>query len=517
MDRTTMKKYLLIFIYLFLTFIPDPSYASTYYIDQSGGSDDNPGTRPDTPWKHCPGMTSYTGSGSLKPGDTVYFDSADTWLVTGTQGLFMVGGVKYIGDSWGNGKRAEIRAMTSLDAGVIRFSDHDTYETVFKGFNVNANNQVASGIDINHRYSSKMTGATKRVENCEVHHVWSRKAMGQYKYGIIISNWGGKDGIVENVELIGCTVHDISRDAICLYPGDRDADCRIKNILVRGCEAFNTGQDPDYTAGAGLVVKGYVLDAFLEYNYFHHVHGAGIFVNGNESNHFGVGPTNIHIRHNIVDNPNTHGGIHIYDKGGDPKDIKIYGNIILNNQSAGGLTLWKNSGNLNLLVYNNTFYNASVRFTEHTSPVNNLEFKNNIVYSENATPLVANSGDIKKHASNIYYRSTGTLVSIGTSNYTAGNLHLFEPSASSKNPMFQNVSDIPAGFSGTYGFDLAPDKSGLSLRKDSYGIDNGESIGSSFHGSVNTQIRPSGRRWDIGAYEYPDRQPLRLPDPGSDM
>ena len=75
-----------------------------------------------------------------------------------------------------------------------------------------------------------------------------------------------------------------------LYPGDDNANCRIKNITVRGCEVYNTGQDPDYGAGAGIIVKGYVQDAFIEYNYVHDTQGALIFVNGNENNHFGVGP-----------------------------------------------------------------------------------------------------------------------------------------------------------------------------------------------------------------------------------
>lgn len=475
--------------------------AAVYYVDHAGGSDGNTGRSPDARWKNCPGMVSYTGTGTLKPGDTVYFNSAGTWPVTGTQGLYLAGGVTYIGDSWGTGTRAEIRADAALEAGVIRFRDHATYKTVFKGFNVNANNQVATGIDINHRYGSLMTGAAKRVQNCEVHHVRSRKSLGQYKYGIIISNHAGSSGHVENVEILDCVVHDISRDAICLYPGDENADCRIRNITVRGCEVYNTGLDPDYDAGAGIVVKGHVVDAFLENNHVHDVHGAGIFVNGNETNHYGVGPTNIHIRNNIIDNPNSHGGILIYDKGADPKDIKIYGNIILNNTRAGGLTLWNNNGPLDLLVYNNTFYNASVRFTHHTSTVNTLDFRNNIVYCTSDVPLIAKRGTLKRHSNNIYYRGDGTLVTIGNTNFTSSNLGSFETSASGGDPSFANTNDLPKGFRGTYGKNLAPDRDGLSLQRNSYGVDRGVPLGSDYRTSINTLARPVGSGWDIGAYE----------------
>src|SRR5207249_4813112 len=220
---------------------------AVYYVDQTAGNDANSGTSPSAPWKNSPGMSAYTGSGQLRPGDTVYFDKADTWTVSGVQGLYLVGGVTYIGDTWGGlGTRAIIRAASDLDSGVIRFRDHATIPTVFKGFNVDANGRVATGVDINHAHFTVMTGATKRVQNCEVHNVWSQVSLGQYKYGVIVSNHGGTGGYVENVEILDTVVHDVSRDAICLYPGDENADCRIKNITVRNSEAFNTGQDPGY-------------------------------------------------------------------------------------------------------------------------------------------------------------------------------------------------------------------------------------------------------------------------------
>src|SRR5215831_17013275 len=100
---------------------------ATYYVDQTAGNDANAGTSPAAAWKNSPGMAAYAGSGVLRPGDVVYFDRADTWVVTGPQGLYLTGGVTYIGDSWGTGtRRAILRAGTDLDAGVARFRDDPT-------------------------------------------------------------------------------------------------------------------------------------------------------------------------------------------------------------------------------------------------------------------------------------------------------------------------------------------------------------------------------------------------------
>jgi hypothetical protein len=479
--------------------------AATYYVDQTAGNDANDGASPTRPWKNAPGMSAYSGAGILHPGDTVYFDSGDTWPVAGTQGIYLVGGVSYIGDSWGQGTRAILRSSGNNDAGVVRFRDHATSPTIFKGFDVNANNTVSTGIDINHRYGQLMSGALKRVQNCIVRNTASRASQGQYKYGIIVSNHVGTGGYAENVEILDNVVHDISRDGINLYPGDENQDTRIKNITVRNNVIYNTGMDPDYSAGSGIVVKGYVQDAYIEYNSIHDVGkntgGAGIFIDSNETNHFGRGPTNIHARYNLV-NFAAHGGVRLYAPGGsDPKDVKIYGNILMNgNTGAGGISLSGNKGPLTLLVYNNTLYNSFVDFTHHTSSVNTLEFRNNIVHATTTIPLMANSGTIQQHSNNIYHRSSGTLVSVGGTNYGASNLSTFEPSASSANPGFKNTGSLPSAFAGTTA--LAPNNDGLNLLSTAYGVDHGGAFNFPYNGSINSVARPSGAAWDIGAYEF---------------
>jgi hypothetical protein len=483
-----------------------PAFAATYYVDQNGGSDSNDGLAPTRAWKNSPGMSSYAGSRTLSAGDIVYFDRGDTWLVSGAQGLYLVGGVTYIGDSWGAGTRATIRAAASLESGVVRFRDHPTQPTVFQGFDVDANGTASTGIDINHAHWQLMTGAIKRVANCIVHNVGGSFTNGDYTYGIIISNFGGTAGYAENVELVNNVVHDIARDGICLYPGDTSGSNRIRNITVRGNESYNTGTDPAYCCGAGYLIKGYVQDAFIEYNYAHDNKGAAVFINSNETNHFGVGPTNIHIRYNILTNATNNGIIRIYDGSspGDPKNLKIYGNLIYNNTITGGLYAGSTDllNTLSLWVYNNTFYNAPVFFGNSSATASTFEFRNNIIYYSGGTPLTDAGGKITAHSNNIYYRPSGTLVSSRGSSYTASSLATYEASASSGDPLFKGpLTNLPNGFTGTFGVNLAPNRDALSLLQGSNGVDRGFVLPTDYAGSINSAARPVGAGWDLGAYE----------------
>jgi hypothetical protein len=478
---------------------------NTYYVDASLGNDSNAGISPGAPWKNCPGMAAYTGAGTLIAGDLVYFNRGGTWLVGGAQGIYLTGGVTYVGDTWGSGTRATIRASTACDAGVVRFRDHASQATIFQGFDVDANKTVSSGVDFNHAYWQLMNGATKRLTNCIVRNTWSLVNSGQYKYGVIVSNHGGTGGYCENVEILNTVVHDTSRDAICLYPGDENGNCRIKNVTVQGCEAYNTGQDPGYGAGSGILVKGYVVDAYIDHCYTHDTKGAAMFVNGNETYHYGVGPTNVNIRYSIFTCNNANGGIRIYDgaSGKDPKTINVYGNLVYNSTVTGGFYMSTDLGNVNnIRVYNNTFYNAPVYINSGSATFPTLEFRNNIVYNSTGIPVTDVSGQITGHGNNIYYSpSGGTLVNSKGVSYTSANVKSgFESTASVADPLFVNASSLPTGFTGIHGIDQTPNTTGLSLQASSYAFNNGASLPSPFDGSINTVARTAGS-WDIGAYE----------------
>jgi len=480
--------------------------AATYYVDRTLGNDANNGTSPTSPWRSVPGMAGYSGPARLNPGDTVYFDSADTWDVGGgSWGLYLVGGVTYIGNDWGTGTRARIRATTNFEAGLVRFKDHPTVPTVFKGFEVDANGKAANGIDVNTGYYQLMNGANKRIENNIVHGVFSRQSLGQYNYGIIVSNHGGASAYCDNVEIVNNVVHNVSRSGINLYPGDENGETRIRNMLVRGNEVYDTGTDPDYFTGEGIVVKGYVVDAIIEYNHLHDTDGTGIMINSNETNHFGTGPKNIHIRYNIVTNSTPNGAILIYDKGAgnDPKDVKIYGNIVHNSTVNGGLLVHSRLvGTVDLQVFNNTFYNAPVIVENSSAQFRTFEFRNNLLSYASGTPLTDPGRKITAHSDNLFYRSGGgTLVTSGSASYTSSTLGSYEASAISASPAFKNTVAIPTGFSGTYPSSLAPDKDGLSLQAGSVALNAATTLPATYAGSINSVTRPATGDWDLGAYE----------------
>ena len=55
-----------------------------------------------------------------------------------------------------------------------------------------------------------------------------------------------------------------------------------------------------------------------------------VFISGNENNHYGYGPDDIHVRYNIINVNTVVGGIRLYSQpsGPDPIDAKIYGNLL---------------------------------------------------------------------------------------------------------------------------------------------------------------------------------------------
>jgi hypothetical protein len=94
----------------------------------------------------------------------------------------------------------------------------------------------------------------------------------------------------------------------------------------------------------------------------------------------------------------------------------------------------------------------------------------------------------------------------------------YEITASGNDPSFKNAGNLPTGFTGTYGIDLAPNADGLSLQQRSEGVDSGISLGSPYNGSINSRNRPSGNGWDIGAYESdPGQAQDRVPNPPSNV
>ena len=320
----TMVKNILILL-LFLS-IAVPSFATTYYVS-TDGNDKNPGTK-NSPWRRCPGMAGWSSSVKLKAGDTVYFNSSDTWTLSdGSYGFWVTGGVTYIGDTWGNGKRAkfDVTSRYSANGGVLIAEDHPTIETEFKGFEVDCNMTESRGIQIN--YGSmrgwETVGAVKRVENCHVHHTGKNSAT----YGITASTH--HNSTTKNIEIIDCIVHDVGHNAICLYAGYRSNNALISDVVIRGCETYKTGLRSSYGGPAGIQIKNHVENVIVENNKLHNS-DLGIKIYKEYVNALPI--KNITIRYNEIAH-NDSAGIYVYN--GPSSNVYIYGNSIYKNGRSG--------------------------------------------------------------------------------------------------------------------------------------------------------------------------------------
>ncbi len=491
---------------------------STYYSDycDPGADDSGPGTM-EQPWRHCPGMPGWEGTIQLNGGDVVYFCNSSVWEVSeGDSGIQITGGVTYDGKSWGSGSRATLRAMDELSRAVINvMEDHPTEETVIRGFEVDAGNKATSGITMNWPHMQRdLTGAMKRVEDCVVHDVSSRSNLNQYEYGILIGGWFGYR--TSNVEILDCLVYDVSRVGIACYPGNDVPENHVENVVIRGCEVYNAGLDPDSPgAGFGIALKNHVANAVVEYNYLHQAKVSGIVLTCHPEPGF-RGPENAVIRHNIVHNCRQWG---IYlEKSGD-KSAAIYGNLIFHNAYEGILLASSLSDGLSLSIFNNTLYHnyqldwsQEVRISSSNAEIDYLDFSNNLIYASGMTRcLLDDDNEITSHSNNLYYREHGAaLVVVGDEGYTADTIAEWEPTALTGNPKLVDVTSLPSGFSGVYGVDLEPNAEGLNIAPLSSALDYGIPLGESYNTSINSIQRPAGDGWDLGAYE---RSAAPTPEP----
>jgi hypothetical protein len=489
--------------------------AATYYVANAPfGDDSHPGTESE-PWEHCPGMPGWTGSATLEPGDTVYFDSGGTWeTASGSALLQVVGGVTYDGSTWGSGTRATFRATGNLSLSVINFMDDDTtYPTVVRGFEADAGGHQTTGIGMNWPTAShSLTGAMKRIEDCIIHDTYSRSAEGSYEYGIVVGSGYNPAGNmhVSNVEVLDCEVYNISRGGINIYAPNDHPTSSISNVLVRGNEVYATGQDPSY-AGSAIAAKNHVINVTFEYNITHDLVRGPSFGVSTHNESF-TGPENLIVRYNIISGSANHVGFYIQSPG--DKDMEIYGNIIMNNVYGGMVFAGSLDDSFSALVYNNIFYYNcqeswcyEVRIHDNPATIAALEIRNNIFFPtahiSNLRCIGDDEGNITLHSNNLFYYANGGNIVYDTGvGYTAATLNTWEPTAQTDNPAFVNTGNLPTGFTGTYGIDLRPNTDGLNLTVDSPARDAGAALGASYDSSINSVTRPQGTGWDIGAYEF---------------
>jgi len=246
-------------ILLFLL-IPCLLFSANYYVDKTAGDDSNDGSS-GSPWEYCPGMAGWTGSATLSAGDTVFFDNADTWTGSGASILICEGGVVYVGNSWGAGTKALFQATGTFTnaLGAVRMrEDHPSIATELIGFEIDINDNDATGVKINDPSPGNLTGATKRIKDCEIHN--GDPAAGGGLYAIKIGATQGYD--TDNIEILDNLCYDFPHSCIIAYKQYASAnESQIHNVLIRGNEV--------HTSGHGINIKNEVINCIVEFNYVH--------------------------------------------------------------------------------------------------------------------------------------------------------------------------------------------------------------------------------------------------------
>jgi hypothetical protein len=498
---------------LLLLLVAAIGWGADYYVDADASDNSGAGTSGD-PWRECPGMLDWDGSGTIAAGDTVYFDSSDTWTYSGETAdevLKLTPGVSFIGDTWGGGTRAKIDISSStIYVGIVGWEADDAVnESLFQGFELDGNagfSDDCTGVYVGwHDQTANMTGATKTIKNCVIHDI-GNSGHSTYSYGILLSPRNNYD--LSDVEILNCTIYNTDSDLIALYVSP-DQGTSLSDVLVRGCESHSGGLRGT-SWGSCVLVKNDASNVVIEFCYAHDSN-QGITVETTDSGE--TAPSGVVVRYNVVESITNASGLYVHGDFTGARDATFYGNIVHSGSEYGIFIAAASAGTSSTTkVYNNTFYNNTdyELAVQNSSITNTVEVKNNIFSAGAGTlPLYDVGGnEITAHNNNLYYRSGGgNVVTNGGSSYTAATVTDYEGTAQSSDPNFKNTSNLPTGFSGTYGTDMEPDNDGLSIESGD-ALGNGADLGDTYRGAINLSgksgglSRDSAAAWDMGAYQY---------------
>ncbi len=476
-----MRKLFLIFLFILL---PYSAMATSYYVCSTGCNDANDGTSTG----QC--VASITRAHALAgSNDTVNFCPAGTW--TGTAPVLNAeAGVTYIGNdatTWGSGTRATLQSTGGTATYVVQINVSDI---VFRGFDVDINDQLNDGIAISRTLGADTSNIT--VDNNIVH-----DGGGQWYYGIIGNR---SSGTTSNVSITNNTVYNIPQEVITIYPTGTGA---FTNVLIRGNNVYNGGIYNSSGWGVGIHIKNNVSDVIIDYNIAHNTNYFGIATESDTSS-----PSGVTIRYNII-HSNVYG---IGCAASISGTTDVYGNILYNNYThpdragpGNDILILGNGGTVN--IYNNSIYNVGdtgYGSVYIASTSGTRTFSNNIIYTTNDVGLYSTYASLT-HSNNLVYRASGTAVT-DSSNYTSAQITDWDNTAIGTDPAFTGGT-LPTGFSGTYGTNMVPNTDYFQLTVDSPAKDAGATL-ASYTGAINgagltTPItRPVGSAYDIGAYEY---------------
>jgi hypothetical protein len=271
------------------------SFAATYYVDYSAGSDSSNGTSTSTPWQHCLGDTNATGtaaSATFSPGDTVYFKGGVSYILVGA-GITVAGGsygspVTYDGNSsgsWGTGSAiiTDDFSSNSIVAFTVPILMSNVVFNSFCFTNIGGSNTIPVGNFNPNGYPAKpgsgITANTMlnvKIENCNFSRLgywqeWPTNVNGSSLQGCAVGA-----SICDGVTITNCEFDRI-RDPVsfgvygawnlsvqnCFFHDEMEWGLTVlcvnsyrSNVVVSGCVFSNTDQYYVGT-GAGGLYQGY--------------------------------------------------------------------------------------------------------------------------------------------------------------------------------------------------------------------------------------------------------------------
>lgn len=154
--------------------------------------------------------------------------------------------------------------------------------------------------------------------------------------------------------------------------------------------------------------------------------------------------SNISVHHNWFGHNDEEG---FMNSTGNVHGLFIYDNVIFDSGRGGIFLGTANKESTNVRVYHNTLYynnRDDVGYADiYTSTGVHADtvIKNNILYNTDRICLrSANTSPQFIHSHNTYYRASGTVIQIGTTNYTLAQVTTWEPTAIAADPKFTSLT-----------------------------------------------------------------------------
>lgn len=413
---------------------------ASYYVDKTLGDDAGTGAIGD-PWEYFPGMPSYTGGVTPQPDDFIYGKRGEIWREqltvpsSGTSGHPITFGAYGTGDDPIISGAEIITGWTSANGSYQATVTTEPKLVVYNGTILTSNNGAGSGVGLNEWDWNANTlfvnvgedpdigileaGQRNRTITFSGNYVTINGLDLRYANERLVSLWNTSYIIVTNCTLIGAYGHAIYSAS----NGNNQLTNNSISYAYRGIE-FSGGNNvisgntfsnipyqsvmpdaypfPILCGGAddASVVSGNTIGSMGEFGTVDSIHA--IYYNGSG------GQTNQELYGNIISNvPRGHGikfiatsgrvsrnrisganygGIAVVSNGTINVTVQIDYNIV-SGCGKGFVEYEKGSGQMNISLYNNTFYlnnntnrdiyTDQIRFADN---VTSLDIRNNIIY-----------------------------------------------------------------------------------------------------------------------------------------